>query len=459
MQILNHRLLVFISLTTLLVCILALSSHHDRVFQQDCCSSGFFGMNVVAEENEEDAAANFWNAIPTKIIETTTTTTTSLDDTDASTIHHHDEEEEEPHTTFTKLKEEGSTKTALSENNEEDEFEFTEDDFTSIQSKINLQQQEDNKENAAADETAEKEPVRLFGFPKQEHFYYEMGIGAFILVSLLVYLMGRTSAESTFKNWTENNALRRVLEKHFTKVNFMRDGANQFIVYATGNEVMKHLTFKVTFPNKQDLLMGMIVKPFMSMLSGGSLFGETEIILEVILPRSFAVLFGFCDPKNYKSFLKQHEPLQLYTKHASCEVAGKQYAVFTDTPGLIAKVMSQSFVSNLQGELLISDLLKPRIADTHLIQCITLKTKISYDKTLSNSTEIVSKTNKKLKFENWLDELLYFMSFEFTLTPQEAERNMKNRLEIQENIEQEKKKEKLKEESKENRLKKLSKKK
>ncbi|KAG2375387.1 hypothetical protein C9374_010010 [Naegleria lovaniensis] len=434
------RCVFLLALTTILLCILALSCFHDHQ-QQD----GMIGINYVMAKEEEDVAANFWNAIPTKTIETTPSS--SLDDTASP-----DEEEEEPRT-----KEDLSKASSESTSNEEDEFEFAEDDFTSIQSKMNLQQQEENKEKPAEEEATEKEPVRLFGFPKQEHFYYEMGIGAFILVSVMVYLMGRMSSESTFKNWAENNALRRVLEKHFTKVNFMRDGANQFIVYATGNEAMKHLTFKVTLPNKQDLLMGMMVKPFMSMLSGGSLFSEPEIILEITLPRSFAVLFGLSDPKNYKSFLKQHEPLQLYTKHASLEVAGKRYECFTDTPRLIGKITTQSFVSNLDADFLISDLLKPRTAATHLIQCITLRTKISYNKTLkSNSSEAVSKSSKTAKFENWLDEMLHFISFEFTLTPQEADKNLKNRLEIQENIEREKQKEKLKEESKENRLKKLS---
>jgi len=352
------------------------------------------------------------------------------------------------------------TSAPTSTNEDLEDFEFSEDDFTQIQTKL-LQQGEEKSPSTTGEQeqaTQEQPQVQLFGFPKQEHYYYEMGFLSFILIAVVVYFIGRSSGDRLFREWAEKNLVRQVLEKHFTKVNFMRDAANQYIIYATGNEAIKHITLKVTLPNKQDLLMGLLFKPLLSMLNGGAAFGKTEVVLEITMPRRFALLFGFCEPKSYKNFLKQHEPLQLYTKHAQVEVDGRQFAVFTDTRTLIEKLMSQSFISFVENDFLISDLLKPRTAGTKLIQCITWRATFDFKKTLAEGDKYSSKFSKKSKFDNWLDELIHFVSFEFNLTQQEAEKNIKNRLEVKENIEKEKQKQKLKEESKENRIKKLKKK-
>ncbi|EFC40602.1 predicted protein [Naegleria gruberi] len=399
---------------------------------------------VKAEENDD-----FWNAIPT-----TTVASNQLNDDTLSTSTSDDEEMVPSSTTTPSTTNNDNIKSTTNQKEEDEEFDFNEDDFTSIQSKLIQEQKEPSEEQSnEKQEETQQEPVRLFGLVKQEHYYYEMGFVAFILASGIIYVIGRSAGEKVFMEWAEKNLVNKIMNKHFTKVNFMRDSANQYIVYATGNEAIKHMTLKVTTPNKQDLLMGLLLKPIMGLLNGTSMLSQPEISLEMTLPRRFIVLFGMCEPKNYKNFLKQHEPLQLYTKHAQCDVNGKQFAVFTDTPTLITKLMSQSFVSYIESDLLVSDMLKPRIAGTNLVNCITLRTKIQFNKTLSEGDKHNSKN--KAKHENWLDELINFISFDFNLTQQENDRNIKNRMEVKENIEKEEKKQKLKEESKENRLKKL----
>ncbi|KAL9653465.1 hypothetical protein ABK040_002099 [Willaertia magna] len=420
----------------------------------------FLTTNSNAQEEED-----FWNQVNVK---KQTENNSPLSNNDEIST---DDEQEQQQQDISSIQQKQNIKTKQ-QTIEDEEFDIREDDFTSIklsqQEQTNNQQQEEEREQNNSEQQKKKEEdqqeIKFFGWPNQEHFYYEIGLGIFILLCAINYFIFRNLQEREFKKLVEELKIEQVLNKHFTKINFLRDGADQYLIYATGNEVMNHFTLKIKLPNRQDLLFGLILKPILStLLPTFSSSQKPELTLEITMPRRFPLIFGFCDSKNFRSFLREHETLQLFTKHTNMQIDDKDFSVFTENQGFIGKVFSQSFVTVVGNNFIISDYLRPRNAGTRLLNAFCLRTTLDYNKIIKKNVifeDMNSGNNQKQlksQYVNWLDELLSFVTVDLQLQQKDIEKILQNRQTITDNTEREKAKKKQKEEGKENRLKKKNK--
>lgn len=191
-----------------------------------------------------------------------------------------------------------------------------------------------------------KEPISFFNYPQQDHWYYEMAIGVFVILYVLQYFRGKSENDRMAKAWLHRFV--DLFRDQFSSVKegdapvIYKDGHSDFRFWATGRINCNGLYAYISMKKRFDLITEIYE----------TWFGSTADLLTIEVPLAKMEPFVFAiAPKKYQ---EEHIDLTNYVVTSAEHELLKPLVIYTDSPELVKGLLTEEVVAVLKSRFFVS---------------------------------------------------------------------------------------------------------